>query len=767
MRLHPLAGLAIAGLLTSAAHAQSPDQRLALNSFRDTVAGITSVDRLRELKRPAKGAYELTREGLRQLREGELGTAREPFDNALITLDRALQDEDKWPYPWYALGQVRWSMWNQKLPAKATPRQAAGLSYREATLAAYAESVERDPGFRLAAQALADVVLGMGHQMLPEQALPGLTGAVKVADNPAVVHLAMSRMHFRMKRYTESLAELEAYRTKGGDPGVAAIESARSLGALERWPEAVERYLSGLQVMDSLGRAEYRGDLAWIAAEWEMNQFDSLPLKDVGPWITRFFREREALELRRPNERMEEHIRRWVKVHRDYILLRTQDAPRHAEGIDHRDDIDVFDYDAWDRSAARVTVITQLSENIPTFATYQRTQWEVDDRGVIYMRHGAPAQQVSSVAGTPNESWSYDLPDGVRIFHFRGSKALGTSAATTLVASLPMDPAMLTVRGTMDPRYVTLANRIEGMITSTRYAATFNNPSFTGAAAVGNHLVQQEIVRNQKAIAVGVSTDAYPLSFKRPLEALVQVYGVGLGAGQTRRVLGVFVVPGRVITPMARTDGGSGLLYPISIRLVAMDREHGVIRQLDTTRVFLTQDTLKKDQYLTGLVELPIPAGTFQVRALVTSPGLDAGAAAGRDSVRIPEAPTELTLSDLVLGRPNGMGWNYGGRKIALNPLNAYLKGADGELFYEVSGLTAGATYETSIAVHRASDKPKDKAALEITSTFVADAAYRPLTQGIGLRELKPGNYRLTVTITERGSDRSTTRWQALNILDE
>src|SRR5262245_40612282 len=45
-----------------------------------------------------------------------------------------------------------------------------------------------------------------------------------------------------------------------------------------------------------------------------------------------------------------------------------------------------------------------------------------DDRGVIYLRHGAPTQYIRGVSGYDhpnNESWYYRLPDGRgRMFHF-------------------------------------------------------------------------------------------------------------------------------------------------------------------------------------------------------------------------------------------------------------------------------------------------------------------------------------------------------------
>ena len=119
-------------------------------------------------------------------------------------------------------------------------------------------------------------------------------------------------------------------------------------------------------------------------------------------------------------------------------------------------------------------VMTEVAGGIPAFRTYRRTQWELDDRGVMYLRHGEPTKRVSSVAGPPNESWAYDLPEGRRVYHFLGSRALGTQSATTLTASLPLDADMLDARADLDSRYALLADRIQRLEAQARTNQSLN-----------------------------------------------------------------------------------------------------------------------------------------------------------------------------------------------------------------------------------------------------------------------------------------------------
>jgi tetratricopeptide (TPR) repeat protein len=769
---------AIIATAASALSAQSAaEERVALNGWRDSLAAITSLSALAPLEpRGARGTVALTRQALFEFREAQLGEGRGPFDNALMTLDRALRADEKSVYSWYVMGLVRKEMWDRKFASKATPQHSAGQSYRRAAIEAYVKAIKADSSFLPSSDALARLVNAMGHRSLPPDLLQPLRIAAKVPAVSAEVSLAISRLEYDAGRHELALDAIGAYLRQGGDSGLGLLEQARTLYALDRKDEAVRSYLDGVGKGDSVGRASFRSDLSFIAYETEMEQFDSLPQAQVGEWISRFFRDRDALALRGPNERLHEHLRRWVYVHRHFLINRPDDAPIHDEGLSDIDQASLFDADAVD------DVMTELSFGVPRFTTYVRTQWEIDDRGVIYLRHGEPAKKISSVAGPPNESWSFYLPEGLRVFHFLGSRALGTTAGTTLVAALPMNADLLDARSDISSSYAGMAAQLRNAALAQESIRGRNRGLFRTQGdgdpksetqqmnrvntRISAHTLQREVTKNRKAIAAGVSTDGFPLTFKKSLEAVVQVYGVGFGAGEARRILAVFAVPGRMISPQARTDGGPGLLYPISVRLVAMDRAKGIRRQLDTTRVFLTRDTLRGEQHLSGTLELPVPAGMYDVRALVTSPGLDAGASAGRDSISIPASPKALQLSDLILGREGMLIWNFTGQKVALNPLNAYPRGINADLFYEAGGLTPGATYETTVAVRKPDDKPNSKAAVEVTTSFEARTDYQQMSQGIGLSQLKPGNYWLVVTITPKGENAGVTRKQALNILE-
>jgi hypothetical protein len=69
--------------------------------------------------------------------------------------------------------------------------------------------------------------------------------------------------------------------------------------------------------------------------------------------------------------------------------------------------------------------------------------------------------------------------------------------------------------------------------------------------------------------------------------------------------------------------------------------------------------------------------------------------------------------------------------------------------------------------VRKPDDKENAKPQVQVTTAFDARNDYQQMSTGLGLSELKPGSYVLMVTLKEKGKDRSTTRKQALNILEK
>jgi hypothetical protein len=150
------------------------------------------------------------------------------------------------------------------------------------------------------------------------------------------------------------------------------------------------------------------------------------------------------------------------------------------------------------------------------------------------------------------------------------------------------------------------------------------------------------------------------------------------------------------------------------------------------------------------------------VRLLVTEPGMDAGGAIGRIGVQVPES-AELGLSDLVLGREGaGLTWQSAAGPVPLNPLDVFPPNGSAELYYELHGAVPESTYQTDIEVKGVYGDAKGT--VHLTFKEKARSSLVRARRSIGLSKLEPGQYQITVTVTEQGTGKTAVQSRYLNV---
>ena len=486
------------------------------------------------------------------------------------------------------------------------------------------------------------------------------------------------------------------------------------------------------------GRAEYRRDLAWIASPLELATYDSLPADSMGNWIRAFWSKRGAEELRGVGERLTEHVRRWVYVHDNFMApqLSTNVAKALRMPLATRGDLpQSMAVSVGDASASALNL--QGVASLSAAELFQQSYLNVatgsaeflDDRALIYMRHGEPSRIVQT-PGRPGEAspltWAYATPQGQLVFHF------GCGA----FCLLQRFPVRLDGLLAIDAEYEILAGQMR-----------------TGHTTPG--VVRRVLTDIDRDLRVGLTTDGFPPHFKHQLEPEAQFFAVG-APGQ---VIVVFALSGDKLEHVALPDGGAG--YPVVLRVIATNAA-GQIARLDTTRRFRADQPLGKGQYLFGMEQLKLAPGTWDVRLLITEPGMDAGGAIGRIGVRIPSS-AKLGLSDLVLGREgSGLSWQSPAGAVPLNPLDAFPPKGSAELYYELHGATPDSTYQTDIEVKGVYGDAKGT--VQLTFNEKAHNALVRARRSIGLSKLETGQYLVTVTVTEQGTGRTAVQSRCLNV---
>jgi GWxTD domain-containing protein len=520
-----------------------------------------------------------------------------------------------------------------------------------------------------------------------------------------MLHLARGRVELDLGEGDSALAAFDAFLASGGDASVGRLERARTLFFLRRPDTARAEYYAGASAgLSDSARAAYRRDLAWIATPAELAGFDASSGGGLREWLRAFWVGRDAAEGRAAGERMSEHYRRLVYAFRQFRLV-----SRHRQY---------------------------------TMEPYRSPQAELDDRGIIYIRHGEPDDRAQFVAPDvdPNESWLYLRNDGNLVFHFvaRGDVqdyklvesladvyGFDQSIAWQAAGRLPAAAASLyESRGHLDPLYRRIAH---------------------STVAQGTSLASERR-RTREAIRIGTTTDSYALRFRHELGSRIQAYAVG-GRGGGASLLLVFAVPGDRLAPQ---QVEAGTVYPLQLRLA--HREAGEPPAfLDTTRLFLTGQPLAAGQHLTGFLEVPVDPGTHTLRAVLLDPDGGGGDVVDIDSIRVPAFDAAgLTISDLVLGdEHSGLSWPVGKDTVPLSPLGAYAAGSSLELYYEIHGVDAGTRYHAGIEVRGR------RGGRRVAFEFDGVTTDRPTRtrQTVNLPPLDPGDYTLTLVVEDPSRD--------------
>jgi GWxTD domain-containing protein len=448
--------------------------------------------------------------------------------------------------------------------------------------------------------------------------------------------------------------------------------------------------------------AAYRADLAPIAADSDLARFDAARGAERAAFVRRFWTDRDRAELRGDGERLREHYRRLLYARRHFALTVSR---RFYGGRD----------------------------------AYRSGSDELDDRGVIYVRHGEPASRLKPfVFGLmPNETWRYGRADGDLLFHFSagyddagGGDLYDYRLVESVLdlhgaAAAPVDQLLLS-RETLSPLY----------------GRMLNWGAYGAARARG-----RERGIGRASIDYGTATDSYELQYARRLTAWADLVAVG-SRGTLPLAHFVFGVGPAETTPSS--DAG-GVFYPVRVRLVALDGAEHAVASADTTIEFHLDRPLARGQYLIGRVELPVPAGGWIWRAAIEQ-GPVAGVVLPRDSVHVAPAGPALSLSDLALGvRAASARWVAApADTVLLTPFDLFVEGREVELYYEAAGATPGAAYRHQIAVFRVRGEPG-----RVDERPVVTLAFQEPARGdvirahrtLQLRRLKPGPYVVEVRV--------------------
>ncbi|MEO8479104.1 MAG: hypothetical protein ABI542_05665 [Gemmatimonadota bacterium] len=380
----------------------------------------------------------------------------------------------------------------------------------------------------------------------------------------------------------------------------------------------------------------------------------------------------------------------------------------------------------------------------------------MDDRGAIWVRHGKPDDRRFTSGGLAMEAWLYQRGiDAGLVLFFIESDFDGQSGASVLVPS----PAGLNGLG---------INQLCGgggafcdeLLRYGAPAGVWKGVNTNGAALAGPGQMADARAVGRERIRRATTTDAAPLSFPTSLEPLVQIYGLRARSMSRPIALAAFAIPADRLVGTRPAAAAGRTVYSLQLKLSLLDQT-GRRFDIDTIRHFAVTRPLEKGQFLTGTLELGVPPGIYQSSLLLTQAD-GGGALAALPRLEVPDLGQSLAVSSVILGRGTGStAWNSGTQAVALNPLGAFTERGEAELYYQVTGLNSGERYTTTLEFFTTDQSNKS----ELTLTFESSARHvaEEIQRTIGLENLKPGRYRLQISITQ--GERTATQGALLTVV--
>jgi hypothetical protein len=703
------------------ARAQTPAQRTVIEAFRDSLERASDSSGLRvletslvqEVRRNRNNTLAHLRLGFLALRQADVGRTRY-YEDAAAEFQWVTRVAPSWPYGWYGLGLAEYGL-ARIAPQSAAMTEAPGRWGKAS--AALARAVQADARF---VDILVEDALHARQQRQAARAGIMLEAVRRVRQARALTPQVLAGLGVLEREFGDPGAALRAFETwlpaAGRSRGLALLEIARTRFVLGRGAGS-EAYYDGAAFDDSATVHGYRDDLRPIASQGELADFDRTAGDQRVRFLRQFWGRRDAADLRADGERLREHYRRLHYARRTF--------PRYNPD--------------------------RLIQLAPTFVALEE---QVDDRGLIYVRHGDPDDRVQlrSLGMEPNESWRYTREEGDLVLHF---VARHEPDVFRMVESL-MDLAEA-VPGRQAEEWTLESDRQEALLRSREPLSSVYGRQHQGGQDPLRDFLVAERAMGRASRVTATTSDSYRLRFAGSLGARSDLVVFPADSGAAHLHL-AYAVP---FTTLGAAWLGSGIPYPLRLRLVAWDAEGNRVAAVDSTVRPVTW-TDGVEAWVAGTLTVPVPAGRLRVRAALQDWD-SLGTVLPVRSVEVLSADAgTLWLSDLVIGT-RATPWSAvlrGGERVVLNPTGRLGRQGEVELAYEVVA-RAGTRITSQVTLIRT-----DEAAGVVSSerrTVQVGGGRTVVRERLDPRRLRPGLYRVEVTVTD-GAGGLSRRWREFEL---
>jgi hypothetical protein len=484
--------------------------------------------------------------------------------------------------------------------------------------------------------------------------------------------------------------------------------------------------LAAASVRTAADREDLGWHLQWFVSPEELTTWAGLPDSAAGSWVRDRLASRDVRDGRAPGTRLKVHFARLEHVMTHFRLR----LPREAWKAGGLVGVTPETGGGEDPDAVRQSCEPGAVPARP-YRFYSRWQGAIDDRGVIWMRYGAPDERVAVSPQCPKggpprpnlrEAWVYRLDGNQMLLQFENERFDGSSEATRLVTGV-------------------LGSYLCG-IDAWRCSLTMRSAS--GAAPLPQEQLQRVIVSDAELVELGTTKDDNSVRGMRPVRMVAELrrlWEPRTGA------------PIALVTWAARLDDldseaeGAARTAAIAVTVRRWARATGEWHDTTLNRRLTLPDTASGKRFLTGAFVLPGIEDASAWSVVVEQ----ADRRRGRvwDDAVTTDAGGPLLISDLLLGSPGqGLRWDASVETIPLAPLGTIARGAAATLFYQVRADKAMPTARTRISIYRDdSGASTRKPVLQLTAAASFGAGLNPVLREIDFSRLDRGRHRIEIEI--------------------
>ncbi|HEX3926457.1 MAG TPA: hypothetical protein VHW65_00525 [Gemmatimonadales bacterium] len=643
---------------------------------------------------------------------------------------------------WTDLACVRLALWQNGALSRQSALMTAGDTWLEGAAMAAMHAVRDTPKDPRANSLLADVVVNgdaLGPVALAADSVL-LAAARSGIGNPAIFR-ACATVALRMGDAPAARVCARAGLHAGADSTWHDVTLSRLSFRDHDTVAGTALFLQAVAaIRDTADRRVISWHLQWFLTPAENKAWDTVTAGDRERWVRDRLASRDVRDARPPGSRLAAHFERLDTVDVNFrmnIPRNRRDAARTLPAVDP-DLGRLIDVDSFVRANSEPGAV-----HARVMREYKRWQTDYDDRGVVWLRYGAPdhrviwpCTQVGPPCETVRELWTYDIGGQELLLNFENEAFSGEVAATRLVTG---------VLGSyfcgVDARRCLLTEESKMAAAQPPGRNAGRTPFVTLETMESLHQVDQSFITE------ATTTDDNSVRHERPIMTVAHLSRLWDPATGAVMALGTYALR---IDDLAAESRDGKRAVEVNVSLRQWDGRLGAWYDTTIVRRAVLPPSTSGESWLTGLVVAPSSAAVREWSLAAEQQTGRLGRAYQTGGVALADGP--IALSDLILGSARqDLAWDDHGTAVPLAPLNGVVKSAPIALYYQVRSAGARGAITTTVVIYPIKDSATAKTpALSIASSGALRTGINEVARSVDASRLGKGTYLIEVRLSDQ-----------------